>query len=87
MDRVKNDCPVIAPDKPSHGIRIATIVIFLVLQRTPARVNGVDRYSEVGQLTQLTSRANNSATLDLDGIRPGNGIQCDNMNRMVSNPS
>ena len=28
-------------------MRITTIVIFLVLQRTPAHVNGVDGYSEV----------------------------------------
>ena len=28
-------------------IRIATIVVFLVLQRTPKHVNGVDGYSEV----------------------------------------
>ena len=31
----------------SHWIRIATIVIFLVLQSTPTHVNGVDGYSEV----------------------------------------
>ena len=34
----------------SHWIRIATIVIFLVLQSTPTHVNGVDGYSEVAPL-------------------------------------
>ena len=31
----------------SHWIRIATIVIFLVLQTTPTHVNGEDGYSEL----------------------------------------
>ena len=34
----------------SHWLRIATIVIFLVLQSTPTHVNGVDEHSEVAPL-------------------------------------
>ena len=38
----------------SHWIRIATIVIYLVLQSAPTNVNGVDGYSEVAPITHRT---------------------------------